>query len=248
MTSKTPLPDSRPARSGWRRDEEDKHIAQALGERLRRLREARGLSLSDVSRASGVPAPTLSRIENSKMSPTYSVLARITKGMQCDWVEVFGPDEALPARRVNVVRRGEGRPADLAGIHYTLLHRQESGHSQALIVDITATDLDSVGGLVGHRGEEFCYVLKGRLALHVKGQSTEIMGPGDSVMFDSDVPHAYVDDCGKGCRILMVVNRGPQARQAGAATAEGADQQVIVARGGSQDPPRPGLKPRARKR
>lgn len=246
MTSKTPQPDPRPVRSGWRREEEDKHIAQALGERLRRIRESRGMSLSDVSRLSGVPAPTLSRIENSKMSPTYSVLVRITKGMQCEWGEVFGDDEAPPAQRVNVVRRGEGRPADLAGIHYTFLHAQPSGHSQALIVTLTATDLDSVGGLVGHRGEEFCYVLKGRLALHVKGQPTEIMGPGDSAMFDSDVPHAYVDDSGKGSRVLMVVNRGPQARHAGAGDAS--NHQVIVARGGSQELARGRVAPPPRRR
>lgn len=246
MTPKPPQPDLKPARSGWRREEEDKHIAQALGERLRRIRERRGLSLSDVSRLSGVPAPTLSRIENSKMSPTYSVLVRITKGMQCDWAEVFGDDEPPPAQRVNVVRRGEGRPAELAGIHYNFLHVQESGHSQALIVTITATDLDSVGGLVGHRGEEFCYVLKGRLALHVKGQPTEIMGPGDSAMFDSDVPHAYVDDSGKGSRVLMVVNRGPQTRHA--ASGDASNHQVIVARGGSQDLPRGQLTAPARQR
>lgn len=247
MTSDTTKPEAAAVtRSSWRRDEDDKHIAQELGERLRRIREGRGMSLSDVSRASGVPAPTLSRIENNKMSPTYSVLVRITKGMQCDWVDIFGGDDPAPSPRVKIVRRGQGQPADLVGIHYTLLHRQESGHSQALMMTITATDLESVGGLVGHKGEEFCYVLKGKLALHIKGQPTEIMGPGDSAMFDSNVPHAYIDSSGKGSQILMVVNRGPRARSS--ADDSGSDDQVISARGGHQELPQRRPRPPAGRR
>ena len=61
-----------------------------------------------------------------------------------------------------------------------------------------------VGGLMAHRGEEFCYVLSGTLVLHIEGQPPRIMKSGASALFDSAVPHAYLSGGNAGAKILIV--------------------------------------------
>ncbi|WP_195432187.1 helix-turn-helix domain-containing protein [Cupriavidus sp. IK-TO18] len=217
----------------WTRETDDKALVQRLGERLRRIREAKELSLSELSRLSGVPAPTLSRIENNKMSPTFSVLARVMEGMQCDWTNVvsdLSPDDQGPPD-VSVVRQGEGAAAEVSGIDYMFLHRNEHAPLQTLIMKVTATDLNAVGGLIGHEGDEFCYVLKGRLALHIKDHPTEILKSGDNALFNSRIPHAYVDDSGKGSEVLIVMTRPLEA----ARTSTSESQALITRRTGRKE-------------
>jgi transcriptional regulator with XRE-family HTH domain len=193
-------------RAAWQRAEDDVAIVQRLGERIKAIRESRGMTLAEVGKLCSLPASTLSRVENGKMSPSFGVLARIMSGLQCDWSDLFtqvAPQQRKP--RVSVMRSGAGSAADLSGLHYTFLHGQGSAISQSAIVDIASRNLKAVGGLVGHEGEEFCYVLKGELALHMEGEPIQRLKVGDSAQFDSTIPHAYLDAGRRGAQLLIIV-------------------------------------------
>jgi len=193
---------------GWRRADDDQSMIQELGQRMRAVREAKGLSLAHLSALSGVPGATLSRIENSKMSPTYSVLARIMLALEVDWIDVVGPKKLAPGERlVSFTEAGGGMPNVVRGEQCVVLHSHDAAHSVPLLVDVHSRNLADTGGLVGHRGEEFCYVLSGTLALHIEGHEPRIMKAGASALFDSSIPHAYLAGSATGAKILIVGTR-----------------------------------------
>jgi transcriptional regulator with XRE-family HTH domain len=192
----------------WRRGDDDQTMIQELGQRIRAVREAKGLSLAQMSELSGVPGATLSRIENSKMSPTFSVLARIMVSLQVDWIDVVGPKKLEEGERlVSFSEPGQGKSTQVRGEQCTVLHSHDSAHSVSLMVDVHSRELADTGGLVGHQGEEFCYVLSGTLALHMEGREVRIMKAGASAQFDSAIPHAYLAANAGGAKILIVVTR-----------------------------------------
>ena len=66
--------------AGWTRSTDLLDLTGKLGEKLRALRETRGISLKEASDITGVPRPTLSRIEHNKMAPTIGLLSKIVAG------------------------------------------------------------------------------------------------------------------------------------------------------------------------
>jgi len=196
------------APQGWRRPQGDQSMTQELGVRIRAVREARGLSLAQLAERCGVPGATLSRIENNKLSPTFGVLARVMMGLEIDWVDLTAPKASEPGDRlVSFAQPGDGEKRTVRDSTATVLHSHESALSLPLLVDVRTRDIESSGGLIGHRGEEFCYVLAGKLALHLEGLPTRVMTAGASALFDSATPHAYVAADAGGAKILIVVNR-----------------------------------------
>jgi transcriptional regulator with XRE-family HTH domain len=200
----------------WRRADDDQSMTRELGQRLRAVRDAKGMSLAELSLLCGVPGPTISRIENSKMSPTCGVLARIAAALDVDWIDVLGPGKPASGEPLMSLREPDGGLATLMrGLTCTILHNEDAARLESLLVEVNTQSLEDVGGLVGHRGEEFCYVLSGTLALHFQGREPRILRAGGSALFSSVTPHAYVAAGPEGAKILLVVTRGSGKHAAG---------------------------------
>jgi transcriptional regulator with XRE-family HTH domain len=194
--------------TGWKRLDTDKSVGQELGARIRAIREDRGLSLSQLSEICGVPAATLSRIENNKMSPTFGVVSRVMMGLDIDWTALVAAPPTEPGDRVmSFANAGDGETADVRTSQAKVLHSHDRAHLLPLMVDVHSRNLEDVGGLIGHRGEEFCYVISGTLVLHMEGKPPRIMRAGASALFDSSTPHAYVAGSAAGCKLMLVVLR-----------------------------------------
>lgn len=186
---------------------------QELGARVRAVREVKGLSLAQLSEKCGIPAATLSRIENSKMSPTFGVLSRVMIGLDVDWVDLVGPKKLNPDERLmSFADPGGGKSTSVRASSASVLHSHEEARLLPIIIDVRARELAEVGGLIGHRGEEFCYVLAGTLMLHMEGQSPRLMKAGASALFDSATRHAYLAGGSTGAKILLVVARAYGSR------------------------------------
>ena len=198
----------------WRRPEGDQEMTHELGVRLRAARERKGLSLAQLSEASGIPGATISRIETNKMSPTFGVLARLMTGLEIDWGDLAAPRHLAPGERViSFADPGAGRSTIVRGSRASVLHAHDAARALPLLVEVHDRELADVGGLSGHRGEEFCYVLSGTLVLHIDGQPPRIMKAGASALFDSATPHAYLSGAKGGARILLVVVRASGERE-----------------------------------
>lgn len=190
------------------------------GTALKNLRKRNGWTLADVCDRTGVPASTLSRIENDQISPTYDLLLRLSNGLSLDISELlsnapggstYGAEQS-GRRSVNRVSDGESVPMTNHTLRYLstdLLNKQIT----PILCEYRAKSLEEFGEFMRHEGEEFLYVVDGQLELHTDCYSPLVLGRGESVYFDSRMGHAYVAGGEGPCHALSVctVPRSPKA-------------------------------------
>jgi transcriptional regulator with XRE-family HTH domain len=180
------------------------------GAALKALRRKRGWTLADVSKRTGLPASTLSKIENDRMSPTFDKLARISTGLQIDIATLFGGDagaDAQPAASARrcIVRAGEGKAIETQ--NYSHLYPAWDLLNKRIIpivAELHARSLAEFGELIRHPGEEYAYVLEGEVDLHTSVYAPVRLKAGDSIYFDSGMGHAYIAASEGPCRVLSL--------------------------------------------
>lgn len=168
-----------------------------LGACLRKLRFERRLSIADVSVATGIAKSTLSRVENDQLSLTYAKLLQLCRGLQIDLAQLFShdeaPDRAQPSGRRTATPPGGGRHVRVGSLEYTYLCTDLASKKMTPMMGrISARTLEESNGLMKHDGEEFSYVVEGRLELHTEFYEPLVVERGGSVYFDSTMGHAYV--------------------------------------------------------
>lgn len=211
-TSRKKVAGDATASGSWRRGEDARDVTSKLGQRIRTYREKLGLSLSEASEATGLPAATLSRIENNKMSPTFSVLLKLTRGLQLPWGDLVGPSSTAPTdQRISFSYPEDRSTTHILAHEYASLHADISLSRRLtpLIFEVSTQRLEDVGGLSGHKGTEFCYVLRGTLLLHFEGREPQELPVGSSVLFKGEIPHAYVAKDRSGVQLLNVIAHEP---------------------------------------
>ncbi|CAB3748596.1 hypothetical protein B7G54_00765 [Burkholderia puraquae] len=81
-----------------------------------------------------------------------------------------------------------------------------------LRMQVDARTADEAGGLTGHEGDEFCHVLSGEPALHFAHSEPTRLRAGESALFSSHRPHAYVAPSPDGATLLAVLTPAGQAQ------------------------------------
>ncbi|HWD63563.1 MAG TPA: XRE family transcriptional regulator [Solirubrobacteraceae bacterium] len=184
--------------------------ADALGARIRLLREAMDLSLRDLAERSGVSAPMLSQVERGETSPTLQVAARIAKGLELRLSQLLRLDED---GAVTVVRAAERRhgPRDRRGHSYEVLTPPLPGQRTELSRHRLAP-----GARTGGPGDppmhepgsrETALVQSGRLTLVCDGREYELSS-GDCVTFDADLNHHFENPGTEEAVLLAIVSAG----------------------------------------
>jgi transcriptional regulator with XRE-family HTH domain len=182
---------------------------QALGARVRALREAMSLSLRDLAERSGVSAPMLSQVERGETSPTLQVAGRIAGGLELRLSQLLRLDED---GAVTIVRRGERRAGPTSGGHsYEILTPPLPGQRAELSRHALAP-----GAVTGGPGDppihepgsrETALVETGSLVLACDGRRYELEA-GDCVTFDADLPHHFENPGSEDAVLLAVVSAG----------------------------------------
>lgn len=178
-----------------------------FGERLRTFRKERGWSLERAAEAVGVPASSLSRIENKRMSPTLDLIQKIVRAMDLHPYDVLGREgRHSPDGTVTITRKGREEFTELPNILYAPLHPdfEDTVGIRPILVTLFARSVEEYGGLTAHAGEEFLFVLSGEVELHFEGRDIARLQAGDSIMFDSHMPHAYVAVGAMQAKFLIV--------------------------------------------
>ena len=162
-----------------------------IGQRLRKLRSARRLTLEQLSRMAGVSPAMLSQIEQQKVNPTVAVMLKIADALQLAVAEL------------------------IADKHYTFRSdplctiRTLSPLSLEKSIEFYRLTLAPRGELASEPHfpgtEEFLHVARGRLAVASGGQTMEL-GKGDSIHYRGDVPHA-LRNVGKGQTEVYLIVR-----------------------------------------
>lgn len=200
-------PDEGPSeRSAWRRDSAAHDVSARLGQRIRQHREAMGMSLAVASKVTGIPAATLSRIENNRMAPTMPVVLKLMAGLRITWAGLMAPLPPEPHEsQISIALPGEGEVIDVQGNTYTVPHATSrlNHQIQPVIFDINSKTVEEAGGLRGHGGAELCYVLSGVLIMHFVDRAPVELCVGASVLFNGEIPHAYVAKGRAPTRVLL---------------------------------------------
>jgi transcriptional regulator with XRE-family HTH domain len=201
-------------RAGWTRSSDLLDLTGKLGEKLRGLREMRGLSLGEAADITEVPAPTLSRIEHNKMAPTIGLLSKVVRGYGAPWSSIL-PDTI-------VKDRPSGRGASFSSLatqevklgrrSLKSLHPNNplSAQLRTFVLMTQHKTVEDGGGYIAHPDTEFCFVLDGTLTMNFKGKRSRRLRPGESTLFDGNTPHAYTSHTGKPVRFLLVTTRRPR--------------------------------------
>jgi transcriptional regulator with XRE-family HTH domain len=180
------------------------------GTALRRIRLEHDWTLAEVSRRTGLPISTLSKVENNKLSLSYDKLVRISQGLDVDIAQLFASDIGAPSdaavqgRRI-ITRAGEGRRIDTDNYRHLypaadLLNKRFN----PIIAELRATSMEEFGELIRHPGEEFTLVIQGAVDFHSEHYAPTRLETGDSVYFDSRMGHAYIKASKGRCQVLSI--------------------------------------------
>lgn len=178
----------------------------ALAQRLRALRQARNWTLKQAAAATGVAASTLSKIENSLLSPTYDNLIKIAAGLDLDVAELFSASDAhMGTGRRSLSREGEGRQYETPYYDHRLLCTALS-HKRMLPFHtrVKARSFDEFQDWSRHRGEEFVYVLEGEVLLYTEFYEPARLKAGESFYIDSRMGHRVISLSEADAMVLWV--------------------------------------------
>lgn len=198
------------------------------GSALRSLRVQRGWTLAEVSSRTGLSIPTLSKLENDKMSLTYDKLVKISTGMDIELGELFSSGESTREQkgimgRRSITRAGEGNRIETRNylnvyLATELLHKR----FVPIFGELRATSIEEFGEMIRHAGEEFVYVLEGTVEFHTELYAPVKLQPGDSMYFDSGMAHAYLAASPGPCRVLSICSAAEEQLKAAVSPEESA--------------------------
>ncbi|MFE7116037.1 helix-turn-helix domain-containing protein [Streptomyces sp. NPDC057654] len=151
-----------------------------VGPRLRRVRQERGVTLSELSQETGISVSTLSRLESGGRRASLELLLPLSRAFQVPLDELVGAPEVGDPR----VRAAPRRVDRMTVVPLT---RQPGGlQAFKMVID----PIDAEPDPRTHEGYEWLYVLAGRLRLILADQDIQ-MRSGEAAEFDTRLPHWF---------------------------------------------------------
>ena len=177
--------------------EDIKHEVRNLhiGKKIRDLRKKASFVLQDLSDRTGLSKPLLSQIEKEVVSPPIATLLKISKALNVNIGFFF--EDHYPEEKVVLVRKDESEVIDSrffgrdeSGYYYeALAYKKSKKFMEPFLVEFKRRSAEKLS-YFSHDGEEFIYLLEGILEFRTENQQY-ILRPGDSLYFESSIPHAY---------------------------------------------------------
>jgi len=186
--------------------EED--IQVNVGERVREVRENRGLSIKDISQRTGIPAAILDEIEEGSVAPPLGTVIKLAKALEMKMGYFISGKEERPFTIVRaddrkVISRYDSKKGKHYGYEFeSLAPHKKDRHMEPFLVTLEPVDTDEERST--HDGQEFIYVLKGSMEVRL-GKEAHVLKPGDSIYYDSTVPHLVKCPGDKETKILAVL-------------------------------------------
>ena len=167
-----------------------------LGSLMRALRARYGLTLKEMSARTGVPFSTLSKVEHDRLTLTFDKLQMISDRLGVRMSELFAEPKSEPAvanGRRSVGTLGAALSVTTPNYDYHYLS-PELRHKDMIPIftHVKARSLEEFGDMVRHDGQEFIYVLAGKIAVHTEFYDPVTLSAGESVYIDSRMGHAYL--------------------------------------------------------
>ena len=165
--------------------------AEDIGQRIRKIREEKGVALEELSRLTGFDVKFLSSLEKNEAQPQLGTVIKLSKALDSAFGRlVSGVGDKLYSITRKNERRTISRSTSKTGkkqvyTYKSLAPEVKGRHMEALIVKL---EEDPDKEISVHEGEEFIFVLDGTVVLEIGDEKFELE-PGDSVYYLSTTPH-----------------------------------------------------------
>lgn len=180
-------------------------ILTKLGEKIKSIRKGKGIKIKQLSSRSGLTESSISMIENGKISPSITTINKIAVALGVHPIEFF---EIERHKRWIVTRKNERERLQISGNDNVLeyLCKERSSSKNEIYISNLALNQKSYEERLNHEGEKFCLVLRGTVEVEL-GSEIITLNEGDTILFDSMIPHLWRSSKSKESRSLWLISR-----------------------------------------
>ena len=184
--------------------------ATKIGDKIKSLRNGKKLSIADVAKESGISAATLEAIERHSVSPPLGYIISLARVFQVTVGEIIGGSADSPFcivrsdDRQSVARFGSTAATSGGYSYESLGHQKQNRQMEPFMVTLTPVADPAKVEPNQHDGEEFLFVLSGQVAVKLADHQ-DVLNPGDSIYYDSSLPHVVSCHGKEPARILAVI-------------------------------------------
>src|SRR5512133_1455963 len=174
-----------------------------VGQRLRVLREERGISMRALARRSGLSANALSMIERGLTSPSVSTLNKLAVALEVPITAFFRQE---PVREQIVFRKASERTRIpfMRGLIEGLGGESFVGRVEAFMITLESGGSSGPHGMI-HTGHELVFCLRGTLEYEVDNQRF-LLEPGDSLIFAAQLVHRWRNPGSHVANAIIVIS------------------------------------------
>ena len=172
---------------------------QPLGKRLMKLRKEKSLTLKNLANETGLSNKYISQVEKGEVIPPVAVLLQLSKALEVDSSLLLKEEKKQVGKKS--AEDYEKRTADYS--YQTLTPEARHKHLKAFKIFIDPKS-EHKGVSYQHLGEEFQYVLKGKVEVMV-GENKNILTPGDSLHFNSSIVHKLRNISNEIAELIVVL-------------------------------------------
>ncbi|MDR0973680.1 MAG: XRE family transcriptional regulator [Prevotellaceae bacterium] len=184
--------------------------SKVVGEKIKSLRESKQISVEELAQRSGLSTEQIERIEKNIDLPSLAPLIKIARvlgvrlGTFLDDNTELGPAVCRKADATDTISFSNNTTQSRKHMQYHSLAKSKADrHMEPFVIEVEASAQEQFV-LSSHEGEEFIFVMSGTMEINY-GKTTYLLEAGDSIYYDSIVPHhvhAYKDEPAK---ILAVI-------------------------------------------
>ena len=184
---------------------------QIVGEKIKSIRETKQISVSELAERTSLAEEQINRIENNVDIPSLAPLIKIARALGVRLGTFLDDQDEVGAvvcrkEELNNSTISFSNNAMNARTHmqyHSLSNSKADRHMEPFIIDIQTTE-ETNYELSSHEGEEFIFVMEGAVEI-AYGKKTHVIEAGDSIYYDSIVPHHVHGYKGQAAKILAVV-------------------------------------------
>jgi quercetin dioxygenase-like cupin family protein/DNA-binding Xre family transcriptional regulator len=178
----------------------------SVGDKIKSLRTTKGLSIADLSRQTGISETNLAGMESNVMSPPLGNIVTLAEVFEVPVGDFFGDSGDSPFCITRSDERDMVTRFDSAssGYSYQGLGRQKRNRRmEPFLVTLNPTEPHRAEANQ-HIGEEFLFVLQGKVEVSILDHK-DVLNQGDSIYYDSNVPHIVSCHGDEPATILAVI-------------------------------------------
>lgn len=174
-----------------------------LGERIRTIRESRGISLRKLAREISVSASFISQVEQDKANPSVDSLQKIAHVLGVSTSYILQEDTSATPVEIRSKNKNEFNESLLEGVILKNLAPYDDKRNMSPVLLTVKPNGGSIVTLSHISGEEFILLLAGSVELTI-GNNSYTLSEGDNIYFESSIKHSFRNRSDEVAKMLWV--------------------------------------------